>query len=929
MKVIYNITKNKFNTSLNQETTEIKVSFKTGYYPLTGGVGGDLSNYYTKDETYSKTEVDDIISYITVVDTSNLVPYNGATKDVNIASNYFKTSKGFDFTFDENNYFRTYNNGSFNNFVFRSKDNGEDNFGGIFFSVDQEEGFNIQKINGNGITNIFRINENETYSIKPFVSEEGFKTPTGTANQALTANGDVFDLDTKADLVGGKIPSSQLPSYVDDVLEFSNLASFPATGESGKIYIAIDTNVTYRWSGTGYSEISASLALGETSSTAYRGDRGKIAYDHSQVTHDKNLVGLGNVDNTSDLDKPISTATQNALVDGLLTKLNKGSYTGTAQDLNEKIDNIQIGGRNLFGFNKGINFVINTIDKSINGYICNYASSELLGRIMNLGLEGIGGDFTVSLYIKSDKNVDVNVNLCDISTSNSNVSLTTDFVKHIFYFKNVYQHIASPFFGFLDIECSDISAKVFVKDLKIEIGNKATDWTPAPEDKQDRLQDVTGNIGVGKTDVSATEKLDVNGNVKAIGFKTPSGTANQALTANGGVFDLTSKADLVGGKIPASQLPSYVDDVLEFANLASFPAIGESGKIYIAIDTNLTYRWGGSSYVVMSSSLALGETSSTAYRGDRGKIAYDHSQTTGNPHGTTKADIGLGNVQNIDATNPTNIVQTSSYRFVTDSEKANLTTAYNHSQVTGNPHGTKVEELSDVSGTDTTIVDTDVILKKDTAGLWKKITFANFKNWFTTELTKKINIGLDTVFNFKNISAMTLTDFRSINPDIETIYFTAEQNATGWQQIIYNGLGITIPATTETLVSLTNENFIELDSDSTFNLINVENTKINGIFEEDFIIIKFNAGVVTPATANQWFKVILKINNVQTAVSPVFYLTETSGTVEQIAHNFALNVPAEMVTNGATLHLKTSSSMTFNNPTITVARVHKSTSANL
>ena len=94
--------------------------------------------------------------------------------------------------------------------------------------------------------------------------------------------------------------------------------------------------------------------------------------------------------------------------------------------------------------------------------------------------------------------------------------------------------------------------------------------------------------------------------------------------------DLSLKADLVDGKVPASQLPAYVDDVLEFANLASFPATGESGKIYIALDTNLTYRWGGSSYVVMSSSLALGETSSTAYRGDRGKIAYDHSQTTGN-----------------------------------------------------------------------------------------------------------------------------------------------------------------------------------------------------------------------------------------------------------------------------------------------------------
>ena len=83
----------------------------------------------------------------------------------------------------------------------------------------------------------------------------------------------------------GKVPSSQLPSYVDDVLEYNKLASFPSTGETGKIYVAIDTNKTYRWSGSTYTEISPSLALGETSSTAYRGDRGKIAYDHSQTAH--------------------------------------------------------------------------------------------------------------------------------------------------------------------------------------------------------------------------------------------------------------------------------------------------------------------------------------------------------------------------------------------------------------------------------------------------------------------------------------------------------------------------------------------------------------------------------------------------------------------------------------------------------------------
>ena len=77
----------------------------------------------------------------------------------------------------------------------------------------------------------------------------------------------------------GKVPQAQLPSYVDDVLEYSNQSSFPATGESGKIYVALDTNKTYRWSGSAYVEISQSLALGETSSTAFAGDRGKAIED--------------------------------------------------------------------------------------------------------------------------------------------------------------------------------------------------------------------------------------------------------------------------------------------------------------------------------------------------------------------------------------------------------------------------------------------------------------------------------------------------------------------------------------------------------------------------------------------------------------------------------------------------------------------------
>ena len=100
-------------------------------------------------------------------------------------------------------------------------------------------------------------------------------------------------------------------------------------------------------------------------------------------------------------------------------------------------------------------------------------------------------------------------------------------------------------------------------------------------------------------------------------------------------------ASKITGTIPQENLPSYVDDVLEYSSRSAFPRTGETGKIYVDTTTNLTYRWGGSSYVEISPSLALGETSSTAFRGDRGKIAYDHSQATGNPHNLTLSNLGI------------------------------------------------------------------------------------------------------------------------------------------------------------------------------------------------------------------------------------------------------------------------------------------------
>lgn len=227
---------------------------------------------------------------------------------------------------------------------------------------------------------------------------------------------------------------------------------------------------------------------------------------------------------------------------------------------------------------------------------------------------------------------------------------------------------------------------------------------------------------------------------------TPS-SSNKYLTQNekgaaSGVCPLG--ADI---KIPSSYLQSYVDDIVDAYIVGSTPFASdwlslteggpaltpESGKIYIIITIGaynyLEYRWSGTVYGEVSKSLAIGETSDTAYRGDRGKIAYDHSQLSGNPHGATQDDIGNGvtyvrthndytttekdklagiasgaevnvnadwNAVSGDAqilNKPTllQLGETSTTAYRGDRGK----TAYDHSQVTGNPHGTT---MSDISG---------------------------------------------------------------------------------------------------------------------------------------------------------------------------------------------------------------------------------------
>lgn len=113
------------------------------------------------------------------------------------------------------------------------------------------------------------------------------------------------------------------------------------------------------------------------------------------------------------------------------------------------------------------------------------------------------------------------------------------------------------------------------------------------------------------------------------------------------------------GHIPSTQLPSYVDSVAEgyvSADRTKFyedaeqtkELLAEEGKIYLDVSTLRTYRWGGTLFAEISESLALGETAASAFPGDKGNIAYIHSQKiSGNPHNVKLSDLGVNVSANV------------------------------------------------------------------------------------------------------------------------------------------------------------------------------------------------------------------------------------------------------------------------------------------
>lgn len=301
------------------------------------------------------------------------------------------------------------------------------------------------------------------------------------------------------------------------------------------------------------------------------------------ITVDKASMGLDQVNNTSDLNKPISNATQTAL-NGKENVSNKSTNTSL-----------------------GTSDTLYPSQRAVKTYVDSAISGATVPTLAQVTASGNATSTPISVL---NATFNSNITPSQIATLRGTKGVYLDAEGEVWVSTN------GNFKG--KIKSTDLTA-----EINLEFPNKTA-----------------GTYTIATTDLK--------------------GAAN-------GLAELDGT-----GKVPSSQLPSFVDDVVDYANLAAFPVTGESGKIYIALDTNLTYRWSGSVYVEISPSLALGETSASAYRGDRGKIAYDHSQSTGNPHGTSKSDIGLGNVVNADTTTTLNITDSTNKRFVTDAEKTIL-----------------------------------------------------------------------------------------------------------------------------------------------------------------------------------------------------------------------------------------------------------------
>lgn len=385
----------------------------------------------------------------------------------------------------------------------------------------------------------------------------------------------------------GKVPAAQLPSYVDDVLEFSTKDQFPQTGETGKIYVAKDTNLTYRWTGTQYLEISQSLALGETPSTAYPGDKGKANRDALNSMPTKLTSYLTPTTSTGELVKiNYKYAAKDGLNYGPLqddnidipsaTTTNAGAMSaidkGRLDDLYNEFGSIQNPGDKLDSLPKNLVTGVDATSRNATSVTINYKQSDL-SAASNSYANPITKSQTIPAATQS---------AAGVMTATDKQNLDVNIPNRITNLDNKVTTEVDRLEELIENSSSEIT-----NDLNVEI--------QARKDGDAQLQTNINNL-------QSTMNTEL---AKKVGKVTVAGSGNAVTTASisGDTLTLTKGATYNNYVHPAGSAPSKASGFYKFStdstsHVASVTAVTKADITALGIpaqNTNTTYTFANGS----------------------------------------------------------------------------------------------------------------------------------------------------------------------------------------------------------------------------------------------------------------------------------------------------------------------------------------------
>lgn len=413
----------------------------------------------------------------------------------------------------------------------------------------------------------------------------GDTTITNSLNDFISTKGQpggLAELDST-----GKVPAAQLPSYVDDVLEFSTKAQFPQTGETGKIYVAKDTNLTYRWTGTQYLEISQSLALGETPSTAYPGDKGKANRDALNSMPTKLTSYLTPTTSTGELVKiNYKYAAKDGLNYGPLqddnidipsaTTTNAGAMSaidkGRLDDLYNEFGSIQNPGDKLDSLPNNLVTGVDATSRNATAVTINYKQSDL-SAASNSYANPITKSQTIPAATQS---------AAGVMTATDKQNLDVNIPNRITNLDNKVTTEVDRLEELIESSSNDI-----INDLNVEI--------QARKDGDTKLQTNINNL-------QSTMNTEL---AKKVGKVTVAGSGNAVTTASisGDTLTLTKGATYNNYVHPAGSAPSKASGFYKFStdstsHVASVTAVTKADITALGIpsqNTNTTYTFANGS----------------------------------------------------------------------------------------------------------------------------------------------------------------------------------------------------------------------------------------------------------------------------------------------------------------------------------------------